>query len=118
MKGAILVGDVDFAGVVAGRLPGCLRRSRVEPGERFVRADHHMARQVLGTSAHRSRAVDHPADRGPLISDDHRIGHHGAQPVEEVQDFGARNAGEQVLVAPENPTTSWGKTGPTMMRWS
>jgi len=44
-------------------------------------------------------AIDHPAHRRLLPADNLRVGHHRAQPMEEIQDPLARHAREQVLVA-------------------
>ena len=46
----------------------------------------------------RGGLLDHLARRRPLAAVDHRVGDDRAQPVEEVDDLVARDAGEEVLV--------------------
>jgi hypothetical protein len=97
MEGLILVADVQVAREIGGGGPGVLGGPRIQAGEVMV-PDHHAEGAAFGAD-HGGGAVHHLTDGGPLVADDDGVGDDGAQPVEEINDILAGDAGEQVLVA-------------------
>jgi hypothetical protein len=64
------------------------------------------------------RAVDDPPHRRVLDADSVHAGHKRTEPVREVDDVGAGDAGEEVLGAAGEPHDLVGKTGPQITSWS
>src|ERR1051325_5912792 len=98
LKRLFFVGDVEFAGEVAGFVPGLLRRSGEKAGEIFLRVNDHAKTKFIRVD-HRPGAIDHFAHRRPFIPDDHRVGNDRAQPMEEVQYRRAADAREKIFIA-------------------
>src|SRR6185437_13233924 len=90
--------DVDLTREFAGLVPGGFGCAGKKAGEGFVGSDNHREAKFVDFD-HRSGAVHDFADGGPLVADDHRVGAHGAEPMEEVQNLRAANAGEQIFIA-------------------
>ena len=83
VKRARLVGDVLLGGEITGGIPGAFGGAEEQASERFVRADDH-AEAGLFDVHHRGRVIHHFAHGRPFTTDDHRVGHHRAEPVEEI----------------------------------
>ena len=83
VKRARLVGDVLLGGEIAGGIPGAFRGAEEQACERFVRTYHHTEAGLLDIH-HRGRVIHHFTHGRPFAADDHRIGHHRAEPVEKV----------------------------------
>lgn len=98
VKWLLLVSDVEFAGEVAGFVPGGFGSSGKEAGEVFLRVNDHAKAKFVGVD-HCAGAIDDFADGGPFVADDHRIGNDRAEPMEEVQNLRSANAWEKVFVA-------------------
>lgn len=95
--GGIDVADVEAGGVVGGAGPGVFDVASVECGEVFSFHDH--ADGFAAGGDHGGGAVDDGAHGGVFVADDAGVGDDGAEPVEEVEDFGSADAGEEVFVS-------------------
>lgn len=91
------VGDVEFAGEVAGFVPCRLGRSSEEASKVLLRVNDHAKAKFVGVN-HCAGAVDDFSYGSPFIADDHRVGDNRAKPMEEVQYSGTANAGKKVFV--------------------
>ena len=97
MKRAILVFDVQLFREFGSLIPSALRRADEKPRELRVIHDH--AQAELRHRDHRAHAIDHATHRRPLVTDDHRVRHHGAEPVEKIQHLRTADAGKEVFVS-------------------
>ena len=88
---------VDSRGQVGGLRPGLLGRAREHPGQAFVR--HHVADGQFFCFYHGRGPVDGLAHGRVLGADNATAGDQGAQPVGEIYELLAADAGEEVLVA-------------------
>jgi hypothetical protein len=95
--GPVLVDDVDLVGQVGRLFPGFEAVAEEQALE--LALDRHDGDQRVRDVDQRGGLLDHLAGRGPFAAVDDRVGDDGAEPVEEVDDLVAGDAGEEVLVA-------------------
>ena len=77
--------------------PGLFRRSEKEAGGAFLGNDECEA--PFGTRNELSRTIDHRPHRGVAGTDHVEVGDDSAKPMGEIDDLGARDAGEEVFIA-------------------
>ncbi len=90
--------DVPLRGERCRLLPclGCV--AEIQPGE--SRRGDHQCEACRRHPHHRRRAVDDRANRRIAGADDLVVGDERAEPVSEIDDLGAGDAGKEILVAP------------------
>lgn len=89
--------DMDLSGEFAGLVPSGFGRAGEDPAELGAFDDE--AEGEFGNGDESCRAVNDPSDRRPFVADDFGVGDDRAEPVEEVEDLGTADAGEEVFVA-------------------
>src|SRR5436190_10020561 len=98
MKGFVFVGDMNLTGEVAGFVPGAFRRAGKKTGELLLGGHHHAEAKFVELD-HRAGPIHDLSHGGPFVSDDHRVRHYRAQPMEEVQYLRSAYSGKKVFIA-------------------
>ena len=101
--------------IVDDRSAAADQASRTSPAKRPrspVSAIHHHRQTVNGPIDLLHRPVDHPPDRGVLPADDLPAGDQRRQPVEEMEERAAGDAGKEVLCASGEADDLMGKDRP------
>ncbi len=98
-------------GQIRGGGPGLPDIAGKQAAQPRLRIDHHR-QAVDGQIDLLQGPVDHPPDRGLLPADDLPAGDQRPQPVEEMEEFAAGDAGEKVLGPPGEADHLVGKDRP------